>query len=272
MTISTDPDTLLVFNEASGTTIPNLNTANADSAIGVTSGGTADYLWNQDSGSYEGYLDILDSGAGTHTDMTFITNAETFPTTLDDESLAIRFNVSSRDGSTSYLLAQTTSFDPGGGISVHLVNGSGDFNLVVHAKNIGGEGVDTSASSTFQGLSYNTDYALAVSVDRSDSNNCVARFKLNAETEYNPADSYQGTFGLNATHPHIGRGYQFDSYYGVVARLYYFAYWRGYAISSADLALCNSSPSTTIPLWPSGGGSIIPQAMYHYRNNSGSGL
>ena len=262
MTISQDPDILFRFNEASGTNVPN-DGSGSDGTI--TSVDTPQYTWNQDAGSYDGYLDLEDA---SYTNQTHITTAETLASTTTSESIATRFQIQGYDPVASFgTLYGPQGFRPGGSIYVVVTDpttGGGspnDFNLVCHCKVNSGSGDDTTGQTIFQDLTFGTDYALAISVNRDVDTSCESIFKLDALTEYAPTASDQSGSALDTVAPYLGRVDDWNNYAGVLARMYYWAYWRGYAISSADLALCNSAPKTTIPTWPSAGTNetiIIP--------------
>lgn len=262
MAITQDPDILFIFNESSGTTVPNLNTSNGDGSITSDNSTSPNYTWNQDAGSYDGYLS-LDEPEETH--VTF-TSVATFASTLTDESLAMGFNLTAYDSGygTSWLFANGGN-PVSGAISVVAVapTSTGDFNVRVEWRIA--EGNISGDEYTFEDLSYSTDYLLAVGVDRSTPSAVQVTLKLNAETNVTPSTISQSSFTLEtAGGGYIGRESSFDHVGNFIGDIYYYAYWRGYDIT-ADVANVNSDPAGTIPLWPASGGSALPllNAYYH---------
>jgi len=264
---------MLIFNETgSETSVTNYGTL-GDPVVETESYGTATFSWNQDAAPYEGYLTFTVNGGGSG-DMTIVDLSALSLPTDGDINCAIGFRIASVCSTVGYGYLHLPSPDSAqyGGISIDATDTTGDFTLNV---NVFDEDQLPGFQISFTGLLYDTDYQLAVSIDISAE---ILRAALDA------ASTIQDTTGgasfdvdpWHATGGKIGTGHTTSSgwtrYAGTAGRYYYYYEERGtdVAWNDAECEAVNADP-TTLDGWPSSG-SIIPQAMYHYRNNSGSGL
>ena len=256
---------LFIYNESSGTSITNYG--DTSTAATIDANGTPQYTWNQDSGSYDGFLTISDH---VGSNMTWI---DMDGITMDQEgdiNLAIGFSVSAYDTSSSsqgWLKTMWNSANETGGMSIKVNDPSttGDYNLELRCQEDDATPDFQINGGVFADLSFSTIYLLSMSIDVS-----APRFAAKLDSQTVAEDTAGGgSFSSNywRNHAgHIGRG-NFAGNFGVQANLYYFFEERGSSIAwgDSDLANVNSDPAGNLTGWPSSGGGALPllSAYYH---------
>lgn len=258
------PTHLLIFNEASGTSITNYGTQGTAFGIGAGSSPT-DYQWHQDGTTANGFLDddaasYLDGKTKTGGNQPYINNGGATPSSvLETINAAIGFMVRG-----SNLTTGRAGLVCGGGVNydvsiyVRAPSGGGDFDLQVRVETPSTYG----NNYTITGLSYNTEYRLAVSVEILGSEPKIqVRYKLDGNATVTPTAEQSGGTTWSAYNPYLNcdRTSGFTTYGGVDGKYHYFAYQRGgTAWTSTELGNINSDPAGTITGWPAGGGGTDP--------------
>jgi hypothetical protein len=246
---------MLIFNESSGTSITNYGSA-SNPVVETEAGGTAQYNWQTDQGSYDGYLQIQEDQGSNQTIVDL--SALTLPTEGD---INMAFGVAvheydTRVSSIGYLHSMSPDDTSKGGVQMDVdepTTGGGspnDFNLILTATD--DDNTVATTDVVFQDLTFSTFYQIALHVDSSTG---TLRVKLDSGTPVNGTSA--GFPSTNAWFGHggkIGRGNSFAHYYGIKADLYYWYEDRGTDIawSDTDLSNVNSDPQTYLSGWPSG--------------------
>jgi hypothetical protein len=267
MTVA-NPDFLLVFNEASGTSVTNHGSQAGAYTINQGSSPT-NWEWHPNTGPFTGFFE---SKSASGANMPYLSTAVAAPTQgLDTLNCAIGFQLHALGGAGATRLTSSSATTGDGDVIIMAVppSGGGNFDLEVSFKTLGSQAL----SQTFTALSFNTNYQLAVSIDVSTPTAVQARFKLGAASVVAPATVNWSSEELDDEWPYLCRRQDFNNYFGLDGYLYYWAYERGgTAWSATDLADINTDPSAAINGWPGGGGpatTYVPPLPQRNRRYTG---
>jgi hypothetical protein len=240
------PTHLLIFNEASGTTVTNAGTHGTNYVIQQGTSPTH-YEWVQQAQTPTG--GYLDSKVNSGSNMPYMTvGGAAQSSTIATINCALGFWL---DAIASPRTDLVTDGSHGLRVRAAPPAGSGNFDLQVRVATTS----DFLVTQTYSALSFGTFYQLALSVDVTTIAAAQMRIKLGAGSVQTPATgNFSGGQSYTTPQPLLGAENGFTDATGVDGRYYYFAYQRGgTAWASADLDDINADPSASITGWPGGG-------------------
>lgn len=250
------PQHLIIFDEASGTTCASYGTE-AGGYTATAFGGSPDYSRSATGGPYSGG-GYFTANADDGTTMPYLTTAVTTPgTTFNAINFAVGFRISSFSNGQGVLIGQSGGY---GGCKVwcsDLSGGTFTLNAYFNGNVIG------TASQTVQwtGLATDTDHIISGFADVSTPSAGITRYKCNSQAVSTPTDTDWAAGGDNQWEnawPRLLRRSDTSVYYGIVGRLNLFVYQRGGTVwTTTDLANINADP-TVIEGWPSSGAHGSP--------------
>lgn len=238
------PTHLLIFAEASGTSITNYGTAGTAFTIQQGTSPT-NYAWHPGAGPFStGYYEGITNNGAT---MPYATTTGTISGTLQSRKFACGFQVQSLDNTIASILGRGVS-EHGMRVRANSPAGAGDFDLTIQFDSVN---FNQTRVLTIAALTFNTNYFLASQLKASTPTVTEIRAKLNsASVVTSGTQDWSGdTLDTEQIQPFLPDS--FTNIRGFDGFCYYLAYGVGGADwSDTDFADINSDPVHTLGGWP----------------------